>query len=331
MSEQSRLNVLELGDTVRTAYCGHFFVEWGANVVKPSQRISLPESARLFLDRGKSAESQIADDTVGWDVILAPDSSTVTDWCSSEPEVAATVDGGPVIGVASMFGDGGEYAELHGSEVQALALSGLMNMVGEPGREPLRLGGYQGENAAAASLFTGVWLALFQRQESGHGSVVRTSVVRSAAYLDWKSQIHFAEEGTILRRGNTNGPLVLRCQDGHVGFYFRDEEWDAVKGLVGDERLHDPRFATQLGRDRHRDELVEIIDRYSRGVTKNELYHAAQAVKIPAGAVLTLSELPDDPQLAARSALRYGITENGRRYTSPRAPWTVDGRREETR
>jgi crotonobetainyl-CoA:carnitine CoA-transferase CaiB-like acyl-CoA transferase len=327
--------VLEIGHEVRTAYCGYLLARLGARVTKLVTSYPTGDSpahdraAATFLDRGKDvirAGQTPADDLVDdTEVVIAPGRQALLAVTGSTPADLRRHRPDLVVGIASGFGEHGGYAGLAGGEAQQLALGGLLSMVGEPGREPLRLGGPQAGHAAALALFTAVQLALYRRAGTGTGALVETSAVRAVAYLDWKSQIHHADDGTVLQRGSGSGPVVLRCVDGFVGFYYRDEEWPAVKRLVGDPRLDDERFATQRGRDRHRADLVAILEAYSRHLTRDELYHRAQALHIPAGSVLTLDELRHDPQLTARDFLR---TEDG--VTYPLAPWTVDGIREDS-
>lgn len=333
---------------MRTAYCGHLLAQLGADVTKlvsedPHASASSDAAAvgdraiALSLDRAKdvrihdpgsaaeqlSCASLLADS----DVVLLSDLSEARIWFGAD--VTALKEAHPrlIVGLASAFGSRGEYQSFVGSDPQMLALGGLLSMVGEPDLAPLRLGGCQAEHAAALALFSGVILALFGRAR-GQRASVETSAVRAVAYVDWKSHIHYVEDGRVLQRGSTTGPLVLPCLDGHMGFYYRVEEWESVKALVGDERLEEERFATQLARDEHRAELFEILAAFTSKLSRDELYHRSQALRIPAGSVLRLDELADDPQLRARSYFRKAVLEDGRTVQLPTVPWTIDGRRE---
>jgi crotonobetainyl-CoA:carnitine CoA-transferase CaiB-like acyl-CoA transferase len=239
----------------------------------------------------------------------------------------ASRDASLVVGRVTLFGDRGEWCALAGDGYQAGALSGLQYMVGEPDRQPLRLGGTQVEFSTAVSLFTGVQMALFARAGTGRGGEVTTSAVRSTAALDWKSSIYVENEGRVLRRGSDRGPLVVECQDGYVGFYYRAEDWPAVKELFGDPELENPEFATQADRDLNRDAVSAVVARGARRFTKRDLYTQAQAKKIPAGYVMALPDLPRDAQFAARGTLSERTLADGTRVQLPQTPWTVDGTR----
>lgn len=344
---------LEVGHAVRTAYCGYLLARLGSTVTKlvsqarysvagapdspPARR---EDAAAVFLDRGKAVRVTVPGSKNGAeargrllansDVLLLADRDDAERWFGHSREKLEAENPRLIVATASNLGERGDYARMIGGEQQALALSGLLSMIGEKGRPPLALGGPQAEHAAAAALFSGIMLALYAREDDDSESTasVSTSTVRAAAYLDWKSHIHYVDDGRILQRGSDAGPVVLRCADGSVGFYYRDEDWPKVKRLVDDQRLDGERFCSQRSRDLHRAEFVALLEEFSRSLTREELYHHSQALGIPAGPVLSITELPADRQLAAREFL---LTESHPRLGQilhPRAPWTVNGRRE---
>src|SRR5690606_4910530 len=84
-----------------------------------------------------------------------------------------------VVAVATVFGRGGEYASYVGGDLLALALGGLLSMIGERDRGPWRLGGNQAEYSAGLALFTAVMTGVYRRQSTGSGALVETSAVRA--------------------------------------------------------------------------------------------------------------------------------------------------------
>src|SRR6202034_2231140 len=71
----------------------------------------------------------------------------------------------------------------------AESYGGLANMIGEPGRRPLALGGEQAAYAAAFAAFLGAMLALDGLRRDGSGDVVDVAMCDLAAYIDWKSAL----------------------------------------------------------------------------------------------------------------------------------------------
>jgi len=326
------LRVVELGDRASTAYCAKLMLGLGASVFKVSTAGAAPlgdlaASRRRYLDVGKESVSanevepgMLASRLAEADVLLTGLDDDDLLALDVDVEAVRRDHPGLVISRATTLEPGQAGADLAG-DFQAQALSGLMYLVGEPDRQPLRLPGPQAEYTAGLALLTGTMFALFGRAAGG-GTEVSTSAARATAYLDWKSQIFFDDEGKVLRRGSDSGPLVLRCADGHVGFYYRPEEWAAVKRFIGDAALDDDRFATQAGRDAHRADLHAILEGFTASRGKTEVYHSGQAAGIPVGAVWTTTELLADPQYAARDFLRQADGA-----TMPRVPWSVDGER----
>lgn len=322
------MRVVEVGDHAGIGLCGRFLLAAGYEVTKIVGDSGSPW-LQHYLDDGKRVV-QVGggiDEVAGADVILtAMDDRRLAGWGididdlrSAQPRL--------VVGRTSVLGATGRFAALRATDLQAQALSGLMGVVGEPGRPPLRLGGRQGEYAAGLALFSGVLLAVESTARGGRGAVIRTSSLQALAFMDWKSHIHFVDNGKILQRGSVTGPFVLRCADGFVGFYYRSEEWPAVKQLVGDPALEADEFATQAARDVHRDKLLAIITAYAANLSKHEVYHRAQALGIPVGTVATTAELLRDPQYRARGFIEEFDGPSGARLARPAVPWTVGGER----
>jgi crotonobetainyl-CoA:carnitine CoA-transferase CaiB-like acyl-CoA transferase len=305
--------IAEIGDGYAVRYCGYLFAQLGASVTRrrgdaPATRHA--QATAVFLDRGKTL-LDATPDLAQADVLL------------TDEEVDTTAFPELVVVRTCLFGTRGGYAGLTGTETEAFALSGLMSMIGERGREPLRIGGSQ--PATGLSMFSAAMMGLFRRSRSGQGASAGVSVVRTGAYLDWKSQIYYAAEGKVLQRGSKSGPVILTCADGFVGFYYRDEEWPAVRKLMADPRLEDERFATQVLRDRNREDLVSIMNEWSERLTRDEVYQRGQALHIPAGSVLDLDELAESPQVRARQSITREDVQGLGTVSYPVAPWTVDG------
>ncbi|WP_213453244.1 CoA transferase [Rhizomonospora bruguierae] len=327
------MRVVELGSHPATGYCGLLLAGLGATVSKVAvgpayaDDVALPGGAgarAAYLDQGKSMVATDQADALlaGADVVLAglPEADLAARGWAPEALRAAHPD--LVVAVATSVEPG-----TPGRDLQAQASSGLMYVIGEPDRPPLRLPGPQADYTAGLALLTATMFALVRRAGAGGGAVVATTGTRATAFLDWKSQIYHEDEGRVLRRGSDSGPLVLRCADGFVGFYYRPEEWPAVKRFVGDDRLDDERFATQRGRDTDRADLRAILEEFTAARDKAEIYHAGQAAGIPVGAVWDTAELLTDPQNAARDLFATADVPGAGAVRYPRLPWTIDGER----
>jgi crotonobetainyl-CoA:carnitine CoA-transferase CaiB-like acyl-CoA transferase len=208
---------------------------------------------------------------------------------------------GLVLTAITSFGDDGPYCDYLDGELVLMALGGLLNMVGEPELEPLRLGGYQAQYVTGLSALTGTLAALFARDFSGLGQRVEVSAHESVAFVEWKSGIYYQSNGQVRRRGGREAQwVVLRCRDGFVAFVYQDEDWPGVIELIQDPRLEEPRFALHAERLAAREELRAIFEQWTLHRQKTEVYHAAQAHGIPVGMVADVADLVASPQYAAR-------------------------------
>ncbi|MGV9870535.1 CoA transferase [Rhodococcus koreensis] len=320
--------VIELGDSLAAAFCGRLLRQLGATVVRvePPQGSPLesvapfvetstgePVSATyLALNDGKEVVTADADTAEGLETIetllrergdIVLMSGPLQEWAERKlaPERIMELSSRAVIGRVTLFGDVGPYASSVGGELQAQALGGLMNMIGEPDAEPLRIGGYPAQYSTGLSLLTGVSLGLFRRERTNRGSSFSTSVIETVANMEWKTALTYRSEGKIAKRGwRHDPPLILRCRDGFFAFFYLPNDWPKVLEVVGDPRLLDDRFSTQENRNANRDELVEILSEFTGRFGKVELYHKTQAAKMTTGYMATMADLLVDGQYQSR-------------------------------
>ena len=148
--------------------------------------------------------------------------------------------------------------------------------------------------------FTGTAAALLYRDTSGRGQLVDVSALESIAFMEWKSAANFEATGSIRKRvGDHSHNLVLHTRDGWFGLLYTDPNWPQVRQLTGVQALDDERFSTRAGRAAHADELRALLSDWFAQRTKHEIYHAAQALKIPAGMVAEVPDLLASEQYAA--------------------------------
>lgn len=198
-------------------------------------------------------------------------------------------------------------------ELGLMALSGVLNAVQPLQGTPARLGGHQMPYAAGLSAFT----ALAAGLRAGRPDTVDISLFDVACWLNWKAA------ATVLLLG---GPPVeerrsdwhtLPAADGHVALVYMAKDWPALRDLVGDPRLHEPRFATQKQRLANLAALDEVLAPWFAARTRAEITRLAQAKRIPVGPVLSSTELLSDRQHRARGFL----AADG----MPRLPFLLDG------
>ena len=184
------------------------------------------------------------------------------------------------------------------------AVGGLMHMVGEPERKPLKLGGHQASYAAGLTAFTGLAAALAARESGRRAPAVRVSLAEVMQWANWKAASGAAASGTSPgREGKASEFQIVPCRDGHVAIVYTVTQWPATRALIGDKRLEDAKFATRAGRRKNIAELYDIITPWFAGKTRAEIQKTAQAKGVPFGPIFTPAELLETEQYVARSFL----------------------------
>ncbi|MFT4064447.1 CaiB/BaiF CoA transferase family protein [Paraburkholderia sp.] len=209
-----------------------------------------------------------------------------------------------VMASISGFGDTGPLRDWPGFDQIAQGYSGLMSLTGFPEGEPTRTG------TAIGDLSSGLWLtiavisALFERERTGQGQHVSTSLLASlVGLLSVHAQRYLSLGNVPARTGNAHSVIapygVFETADGPLNIApITTEMWRRLCQLLDLPQLPgDPRFATNESRVANRGELKEILE--SRLKTRGKLEWTALFVGagLPAGPINTLEEVFADPQV----------------------------------
>jgi formyl-CoA transferase len=209
-----------------------------------------------------------------------------------------------VMGSISGFGQTGPYADRGGVDQIAQGLGGMMSVTGLPGQGPVRAGVAISDITAGLQLAVGLLVALHERERTGRGRWVQTSLLESMiAMLDFQAARWTVAREVPPQAGNhhpTMGPMgTWPTSDGHLNLAAPwGRLWEALCDLLERPDLAvDPRFATVQARAAHRDalnaELASVLARRSTA----EWVEAMNAVGIPAGPVNDVAQTFADPQV----------------------------------
>jgi crotonobetainyl-CoA:carnitine CoA-transferase CaiB-like acyl-CoA transferase len=342
------LRVLEVAGRVAGPACGRLFAALGHEVIKcelPSGdplRHQEPLDARgvghAFVTLNADKRSVVADPSTPAGLariegLLGEADVMITDLA---PAVAASFGldiqalrrRWPALVIVSVTGYGLDdpRSEDPCDSLLAESYGGLANMIGEPDRPPLSLGGEQAATAAGFAAFLGASLALAQRDSDGTGDVVDVAICDVAAYIDWKSDVTYAVTSKVPRRsGTVSGRWrILPAADGWVGVIYQPDQWDAMVTLIGDPRLADETWREDATR-RADTRWWTAVAEWVTARTKAEIYEAAQRRGLAFGFDVDMAVLADSGQLAARGFLRgsneAGTPPTGALMHSDRLAW----------
>ncbi|WP_296323846.1 CoA transferase [Reyranella sp.] len=213
------------------------------------------------------------------------------------------------------------------SELAIQALGGLMHMVGEPARKPLKLGGHQASYPAGLTAFTSLMAALAARDVGRRAPSVRVSLAEVMQWVNWKAASGAAASGVSPGREGKNSEFqVLPCRDGHVAVVYTVTQWPATRALVGDPRLDDPKFSPRAGRRKNIAELYAALAPWFADKTRDEIQKTAQARGVPFGPIFSPAELLQTEQYVARGFLADMMHRTEGKLRLPQLPVQWNGR-----
>tara|TARA_R110000751_G_scaffold259709_5_gene359056 strand:+ start:7886 stop:9064 length:1179 start_codon:yes stop_codon:yes gene_type:complete len=205
------------------------------------------------------------------------------------------------------FGHTGPKAHLPGYDYIIQGMSGFMSVTGEPDGSPMKAG------VAIADLFTGIYsvtaiqAALINVMKTGNGQHVDMSLLDSQAAVLANQNMNFLATGTSPGRlGNSHPNItpyeVIPTSDGHLILAVGNDSQflNLCKILDMEEVADDPRFVTNEMRVANRQALQSILWVRTAKLESAELLTLCKANNVPVGAINSIGEMFDDPQIKAR-------------------------------
>ena len=210
----------------------------------------------------------------------------------------------------SGYGRTGPRRDLTGMDPVVQAESGFMDITGDPDGPPMRAGVAMTDYLAALYAYSGILLALRQRDRTGKGQHVDIALFDSIlSTLAMPAGIAQATGQTPQRVGNAHPAIapyeVLRAADGSLMVAAANSRlWKQLCTAVGVEHLFDdPRFTTNTDRVANRDVLAAGLERAFASFTVDALITRLQECGVPCGRVRTILEALEDPQIGPREML----------------------------
>ena len=145
----------------------------------------------------------------------------------------------------SGFGQDGPYRERPGFDQIAQGMGGLMSITGEPGRGPMRVGIPIADLSAGLFCALGILVALLEREQSGKGQEVATSLLQAQIFmLDFQAS-RWLNAGEVPGQAGNNHPTsiptgVFKTRDGHINIATAGGTmWKRLCSAIGAEALLD--------------------------------------------------------------------------------------------
>ena len=203
----------------------------------------------------------------------------------------------------SGFGQDGPYRDRPGVDQIAQGMSGLMSVTGEPGRGPMRVGTALADLSAGLFAAIGILTALYERERSGRGQWVQTSLLQAQIFMLDFQAARFLMAGEVAGQAGNNHPTgaptgVFRTADGYVNIAPTPVMWKRFcKAIAREDLVDHPNYATPKARRNHRDELNHLIGEISKTMTTGALVERLNAAGIPCGPIYSIDQAFADPQV----------------------------------
>ena len=209
-----------------------------------------------------------------------------------------------IYGSISGFGQTGPYRDRPGYDQIAQGLGGLMSITGLPGQGPVRVGIPVADLTAGIFLAQGILAAIIERERSGRGQWVHTSLLQAmVTMLDFQAARWLIGNEIPPQAGNdhpTGIPTgVFTTKDGHINIAAAGQQmYRRLCEALGIEALiDDPRFRSSKDRSKNRAVLNAELDRVLTSKTSAEWVELLNAKGVPSGPILNVQQVYENEQI----------------------------------
>jgi formyl-CoA transferase len=328
------LRVIELGTLLAGPFCGQLLGDMGAEIIKvepPGQgdplRVWGRESAGdkslwwPVVGRNKKAitlDLRVAEGQALLKQLVAKADfllenfrpGTMEKWGLGWEELSA-INPRLIMIRVSGYGQSGPYSSRAGFGSIGEAMGGLRYVVGDPSTPPSRVGISLGDSLAATYACLGALAALHHREKTGQGQVVDSAIYEAVLAMMESLVTEYDKTGYIRER---TGPILPNIAPSNV-YPTSDGQWVLIGAnqngvfarlcdAMGQPALAtDARYATHGARGERQTELDDLIAKWTRTVTQDDLLQLMEKHGVPAGLIYRAPEMLTDPHFQARNAI----------------------------
>jgi len=303
--------------------CARQFADWGAKVIKIEvpggpkgeatganrlgpdyqnlHRNKLNMTLNLKSEQGRAIFLDLAKHA---DVVIENYRSDVKHRLGIDYEVVSKVNPRIVYGSIAGFGQDGPDAKRPGVDQIAQGMGGLMSITGEPGRGPMRVGIPIADLTTGLFLFQACLLALMQREQTGAGQWVHTSLLESQIFMLDFQAARWLLSGEVAGQAGNDHPTaiptgVFPTSDGHINIAASgDQLWARFCEAAGaTDLLSDPNYTNSELRSRNRKALSERISRVTKAKSSAHWVKLLNDAGVPCGPINSIDQTFAEPQV----------------------------------
>jgi len=323
-SALSRLRILDLTRVRAGPTCVRQFADFGADVIKiesppgvdPNETMGGPRdgpdmqnlhrnkrSMTLNLKRPE-ARAVLERLVKSADVVVENYRPDVKFRLGIDYESLSKINPKIILASISGFGQDGPYRDRPGFDQIAQGMSGLMSITGEPGRGPMRTGAAIADVAAGLFAALGIMTALLERESSGKGQWVQSSLLHAGIALTDFQAARFLMKSEVPQQVGNDHPTSMptsayKAADGYLNVAASGEGmWKQLCRAIGREDLvAAPEFDVQEKRAQNRAKLNALINEALQKKKSAEWIEILNAAGVPTGPIYAMDQVFADPQV----------------------------------
>ena len=318
----ARFTVLDLTRVRAGPTCARQLADWGANVIKieappdseepmggPRDRsdfLNLHRNKRSIALNLKAPEGLAAFRRLvkKADVLIENFRPAVKQRLGIDYKTLRKINPRLVYASISGFGQDGPYADRPGFDQIAQGMGGLMSITGAPGEGPMRVGIPVADLTAGLFCAMGILTALLEREVSGEGQWVQTSLLQAQIFmLDFQAARWLMDKEIAKQAGNdhpTSIPTgVFKTSDGYINIATTGGRiWERFAQTVGaPEFLTNPDYASAPGRSKNRKALNAAINALTEKKSTETWVDEFNAAGVPCGPIYSIDQVFADEQV----------------------------------
>jgi crotonobetainyl-CoA:carnitine CoA-transferase CaiB-like acyl-CoA transferase len=280
-------------ETMSGARDGYDMVNLHRNKRSLTLNLKQPEGLAVFMRLLKTA-----------DVVVENFRPDVKDRLGIGYDVLRAANPRVILASISGFGETGPYRTRAGFDQIAQGMGGLMWVTGMPGEGPMRAGIAVADSAAGIYAATGIMIALAERERSGLGQWVQTSLLQAQiAMMDFQAA-RYLVDGVVPPQAGNDHPYstpmgVIATSDGFINIGVGgDGQWRSFcEAIERPDLAQQPDYATQVARFEHRPKLMALLGDIFRTRTSADWLNILEEHRVPAGPIYKMDEVFADPQV----------------------------------
>src|SRR5580692_1997480 len=311
----SRFTVLDLTRVRAGPTCVRQLADWGANVIKIEMPADLdtgeplggpregPDFMNLHRNKRSVTLNLKSPEGVAAFKKMVMQADVVVENFRPEVKVRLGIDYrtlgamNPRLIFASIsgFGQDGPYADRPGFDQIAQGMGGLMSITGLPGQGPVRVGIPVADLCAGLFCAMGILVALHEREVSGEGQWVTTSLLQAQIFMLDFQGARWLQKQEVPKQAGNNHPTsiptgVFKTADGHINIATSGHStWERLCGAIeATALLQRPEYASAQARSKNRDALNAELDRYLAARSSTDWVDKLNAAGVPCGPIYAI-------------------------------------------